>query len=309
MKSYNILKIIFLLLVNEKTTVKALSEELEVSTRTVKRYISDIICLDLPIYTVSGKNGGVYFNKEEFYQKNNITNREIDYIIDALHANNSLDFLFKGDYLDFSEILKRVKVNNIVEIDFSKWFHNTEEDINFSIIKRSISAMKQIEFDYYDMYNNFSHRVVEPYKIGYKENTWYLLGYCHLRNDVRIFKIRKMRNINLLKTSFFKRKEIDFDFSAYLKNKKKITLKMIVSKEVLSKVYEDFEDNEIEELDNYVQITSTRVDNPGLLFLVMSYGGFAKIISPENIKEKLIKNAEKVKKNYEGDIDCPFDNL
>ena len=146
MKAYNILRVIFTLLVNEKTTVKRLSEELEVSTRTIKRYIQDIICLDLPIETTPGKNGGVFFNKKEFYEKNQVTNKELDFIIDTLYANSTLDSIFKGDSVDFSEILKKIKLNNIIEIDFSKWCKNTTNDINFSTIKHSISIKKQIEF-------------------------------------------------------------------------------------------------------------------------------------------------------------------
>lgn len=208
MKSYNILKVIFLLPINEKMTIKTLAQELEVSQRTVKRYIADIMCLDLPINAIQGKNGGMYFDKDEFYKKFEVTAKEIDYIIDTFYTNKSLEFLFKSNYIDFSDVLRKIKVNNIIEVDFSKWFNNME-----------------------------------------------------------------------------------------------------VSKEVIAKVYEDFESNEIEEKNNLLIVTSTRMNNPSLLTLVLSYGRYAKVISPKEIIVQILDNVNTVKKIYKGDSVCLVDGL
>lgn len=298
MKSYNILKTIFILLIKEKTTVAHLAEELEVSQRTVKRYLDDILCLNMPIYTQLGRNGGVYFDKDEFFNTYGVTSKELDLMIDAFHANSSIESLFGGGHIDFSEVLRKLKINNIIEIDFSKWFYNSKDDINFSTIKRSISAGRQISFDYYDMYNRCSHRTVSPYKIGFKENNWYLLGFCHLRNDTRIFKIRKMRNVNLLEALSVRDNTVDFNFVDYFSKSKKVVLKMEISKEVIAKVYEDFEIEEIEERGDKLIVTSTRVDNPSLMPLIMSYGGHAKVLAPTEITQKVIEQIELIKKIY-----------
>lgn len=298
MKSYNILKTIFILLVKEKTTVAYLAEKLEVSPRTVKRYLADIMCLNMPIYAQQGRKGGIYFDKDEFFNTYGMTSRELDLMIDAFHANSSLEFLFTDGHIDFSEMLRKLKINNIVEIDFSKWFHNSENDINFSTIKRSISTGRQISFDYYDMYNHCSHRIVSPYKIGFKENSWYLLGFCHLRNDTRIFKIRKMRNVNLLETPSIRDHSVDFNFVDYFNRSKKVVLKMEISKKVIAKVYEDFEIEEIEERGDKLLVTSTRADNPFLMPLIMSYGGYAKVLAPAEVAQKVVEQIELIKKVY-----------
>ena len=182
MKSYNVLRIIFILLTKGKTTVNALAEELEVSTRTVKRYIGVIEGLDLPIVVISGRNGGVSFDNAEFSRRFDMSEKDIEAVIDAFSPNNTLVNLLRGEYLDFSDILHRIKANDFIEIDFSKWLYNTKNDVTFAAIKRSIALSRQIEFDYYDMYNQRTHRVIDPYKIAFKENAWYVYGICHLRN-------------------------------------------------------------------------------------------------------------------------------
>ena len=52
-------RIIRILMLNGKRTVKELSDELGVSVRTIMRDI-DTLSTSKPIYTVSGRNGGVY---------------------------------------------------------------------------------------------------------------------------------------------------------------------------------------------------------------------------------------------------------
>ena len=298
MKSYNILSIIFLLLSDGDTTVKTLSEKLEVSTRTVKRYIATIISLGIPIETIPGRNGGIHFDREEFNRQFGAGTRELDGLLDAICVNQPLNFLFQGRYVDFSEFFRKLKVNAAVEIDFSKWVSNAKDDINFSIIKRAIVSLRQIEFEYYDMYNRSSHRVIDPYKIGFKENNWYVLGICHLRNDIRVFKMRKMRNVKLLDTQFTKKDHINFDFAAYYSSSAKKVLVMEISKEAVAKAYEDFEEYEITKLDDRLLVKSERIDGPSLMPLVLSYGGYAKVVSPPEVIDDLGKHIEILKNIY-----------
>lgn len=298
MKSYNILSTIFLLLTDGDTTVKALSEKLEVSTRTVKRYIATIMSLGMPIETIPGRNGGIHFNREEFSRQFGVGPRELDGLLDAICANQPLDFLFQGNYVDFSEFFRKLKVNAAVEIDFSKWISNAKNDINFSVIKHAIVALRQVEFDYYDMYNRSSHRVIDPYKIGFKENNWYVLGVCHLRNEIRVFKMRKMRNVKLLNTQFIKKDDVNFDFTVYYANSSKVTLVMEISKEAVAKAYEDFEEYEIAKLDDGLLVKSERINGPSLMPLVLSYGGHAKVVSPPEVIDALEKHVEILKKFY-----------
>ena len=298
MKSYNILSIIFLLLTDGDTTVKALSEDLEVSTRTVKRYIATITGLGIPIEAIPGRNGGIHLNREEFDKCFGVGRKELDSFLDAICADQPLNALFQGRYLDFSEFFRKLRVSAAVEIDFSKWASNAKDDINFSIIKRAIVSLRQIEFDYYDMYNRPSHRVIDPYKIGFKENNWYVLGICYLRNDARVFKMRKMRNVRLLDTQFIKKDHIDFDFTAYYFSSSKVTLIMEISKEAVAKAYEDFEEYEITTLDNGLLVKSERIGGPSLMPLVLSYGGYAKVISPPEVVDDLAKHVEILRNFY-----------
>ena len=74
-----------------------------------------------------------------------------------------------------------------IEIDFSGWEQSDDEKNNFVLIKESIMKLRCIKFNYYNNKGEVSERIVEPYKLVFKQNKWYVYGYCRKRNDFRFF--------------------------------------------------------------------------------------------------------------------------
>jgi predicted DNA-binding transcriptional regulator YafY len=59
-----------------------------------------------------------------------------------------------------------------------------------------------------------SKRRIDPYAIFPYVRSWHVVGYCHLREDVRIFKVDRMRTVARTDQHFKVRD--DFDLAAYL---------------------------------------------------------------------------------------------
>ena len=53
--------------------------------------------------------------------------------------------------------------------------------------------------------NGFHERTVEPYKLLFKEEGWYLYGYCYYRNDFRVFKINRITCLQVDTKTFLER--------------------------------------------------------------------------------------------------------
>lgn len=45
-------------------------------------------------------------------------------------------------------------------------------------------------------------RLVDPYRIVYWNNKWYLIGFCHLRNAIRSLRIDRIENLLLTENKF-----------------------------------------------------------------------------------------------------------
>ncbi len=53
-----------------------------------------------------------------------------------------------------------------------------------------------------------TERIVDPYHVVYREGRWYLVGYCHLRMDQRVFRLDHIHRVTTL-TSGYDLPEID----------------------------------------------------------------------------------------------------
>lgn len=63
MKQYLIFGIFLFIYKNKITTAKSISQQFEISTRTVYRYIEELCKAGVPIITKQGYNGGISIDK------------------------------------------------------------------------------------------------------------------------------------------------------------------------------------------------------------------------------------------------------
>ena len=74
-------------------------------------------------------------------------------------------------------------------------------------IETAISRRKTIEFSYYSLQrDDVSDRKVNPYHLVFREGQFYLIGYSHERDEVRVFRLSRIR----AKVSYATKAEHDF---------------------------------------------------------------------------------------------------
>ncbi|MDO9535731.1 MAG: WYL domain-containing protein [Bacillota bacterium] len=67
----------------------------------------------------------------------------------------------------------------------------------FNEIKRAIPQRYVISFAYVNADGAVSSRFVEPLKLLFKGNSWYLVAYCRFRQEHRIFRISRIKNVKV----------------------------------------------------------------------------------------------------------------
>ena len=74
-------------------------------------------------------------------------------------------------------------------------------------IETATSRRKTIEFSYYSLQRDeLSDRKVDPYHLVFRDGQFYLIGYSHERDDVRVFRLSRIRG----KVSYATKAEHDF---------------------------------------------------------------------------------------------------
>jgi predicted DNA-binding transcriptional regulator YafY len=65
-----------------------------------------------------------------------------------------------------------------------------------SLLTDALLARKRVRFDYHGIYRGeTTQRDVDGYGMLFQRGNWYMIGHDHLRDDLRIFRIERMENV------------------------------------------------------------------------------------------------------------------
>ncbi|UZJ78627.1 helix-turn-helix transcriptional regulator [Fictibacillus sp. KU28468] len=304
----NMLAILWMLRSGEKITAKQISEKLEMNIRTVYRYIDTISTSGVPIISEPGHNGGytllnnfieapLFFDYEE----------QTSLVHAAVFAEEA--GYYGGEALNRA-ISKLSKYSN-QEQDTKINQHLTSIEVISRISPLSMEPfLKELEQAVADRYSvqilypkssekQLNDRLVDPYRIIYWNNKWYVIGYCHLRNDIRSFRADRIESLMLSEIKF-NRPE---NFSArdfFMKN----LLPTTEDKEGITSLVINGNESTLNDvcqhwfLGHYLQ---ERTSNQAVFFLekdivhtyvpylLLPYNKSIKVIEPISLKKRLIE--------------------
>lgn len=296
MKNNRLFGIIYLLLSNDTITAKTLASYFEVSIRTIYRDIETLSQLNIPIYMTKGKNGGISLLDNYKLDKALLTNEEQNQILFSLQGINKLQIDANKTYDKLKNIFSKDE-ENWFEVDFSIWGKSDEHKQNFEIIKNAIINKNVIEFLYFNSYGKIAKRKVEPLKLLFKYNSWYLVGFDEQKEDYRLFKIMRIKHLKTLENNF--ERKIPVSMKLDDKSLKTVKLVLEIDKELSYRVYDEFEESAIKKLDNGNFIISVEYPlNDWIYGYILSFKNHIKVLEPQMIRDEIKNILEKSLEKY-----------
>ena len=287
-------EIVYILMQKKKTTAKELADRFEVSTRTIYRDIETLSGANIPIYASKGKDGGIGLLDEYVLNKTILSEEEQNQILFALQGMKKVKGQDEKDILEKLSILFNKKINDWIKIDFSNWGNIQEE--RFDIIKSAILNKQLVQFTYYNSNGEESKRIVEPLQIWFKDKSWYLISYCRNKEDYRIFKIARIKEVKMLQEHF--ERELPKEENEQY-NFKTIELELEINKAMTYRVYDEFESKEItKKQDGNFMIKVKYPENEWVYGYILSFGEYAKVLNPGYAKNIIKDKLQKTLKNY-----------
>lgn len=196
MKIDRLIGILSVLLQKEKTTAPELAELFEVSKRTINRDIEDLCMAGIPIVTSQGNGGGISIMDGYRMDRTILSSKDMKMIMVGLR---SMDSVSGSNY--YGQLMEKIKAgssdmlsaNETILIDLSSWYKDSLAP-KIELIQDAIEMKKTIRFHYYSPTED-SDREIEPYYLVFKWTSWYVYGFCLLRQDFRLFKLNRMAGI------------------------------------------------------------------------------------------------------------------
>ncbi|MBT9259752.1 MAG: WYL domain-containing protein [Clostridiales bacterium] len=211
-------------------SVPELARRLEVSPRTIERdlaYLRDVF--GAPLHFDRAKNRYVYTEPTFELPPVPLTESEIA----ALLITTQL--LQKHMDSPLAPMIQRVleRLTRLFPEEVMVQFSDLEEALLFGPshgledphalspliqdILQAIRAKTTLLLSYHSASRReITRRHVDPYYLYFARSTWYLLGYCHLRKDLRLFALQRIRHLEITHRRFSVPK--DFDATRLLQN-------------------------------------------------------------------------------------------
>ena len=169
-------------------------------------------------------------------------------------------------------------------------------------LRRAIIQRQRIKIAYETRYTEaetrHNRREVDPYALVYISKAWYVIGYCHLRQDIRFFRLERIDHLSVLKTTF----ERPADFTPQLTDirDRAIVVKALFSHDVKRWVREDpgFYTSRMEDHPDGLLVTLHVRREQDILSWLLSWGRQVRVLSPPSLQRLLAEEAEAVFEHY-----------
>ncbi|MEI5908609.1 YafY family protein [Bacillus spongiae] len=207
----NILAILWMLRSGEKITAKQISEKLEINIRTVYRYIDTLSTSGVPIIAHTGHNGGytllnhfidapLFFDYEE---KTSLFHAAVFAEEAGYYGGEALNRAI-SKLSKYSNQEQETKINqHVTSLEvISRWSSLSLEPY-LKELEQAVAGGFTVKIRYNKTGKEpTKYRSVDPYRIIYWNDKWYVIGFCHLRNDIRSFRVDRMENLMLTEKTF-----------------------------------------------------------------------------------------------------------
>jgi len=208
-----VLAVLALLQAHGRMSGPELAQRLEVNIRTLRRYIIMLQDHGIPIEAERGRNGAYVLSAGFKLPPMMFTNEEALALTVGLISARHLN-LADTDRAIESAI---AKLERVMPLDLKSRVRALTETITLDPVRTSsappseavLSTMssaaqlrQRVHIQYHPNQGEETQRNFDPYGLTYYQHRWYAVGYCHLRQDLRSFRLDRVTQINLIDQRF-----------------------------------------------------------------------------------------------------------
>jgi predicted DNA-binding transcriptional regulator YafY len=305
-KTERLLYILSLLRLNRRLKASDLARRCGVTERTIYRDIISISAANIPIYF----DGGYKLLHEGFLPPSNLSAHEAGFLLSLLKS----PLFEKGK--PFRETARRI----IEKIEVTGEGKNSAGSIAIGVvstersgnhklassIENAIREKRNITIFYESLKGEKTKRKISPYAMAFRKSAWYLVGHCHLRDDIRTFRLGRIQSVRLSRERFSLPEE--FSVEEYFQNswgvyKGKLTkfrVKFSGEAAIMVRTSKHQPYEEIaESTDGSIIYETTVSGRQEFIRWVLGFGPEAEILEPQSARREIKRILDSACNNYE----------
>jgi len=204
-----LLAVLALLQTHREMSGAEIARRLEVDVRTVRRYIMSLQDMGVPVEGERGAHGFYYLGRGSKMPPMMFTNEEAVALVLGLRVINEFQFpvniaAIEGAIAKTERVLPESLLEQVRALQSSITFNVSNygepppplhDDNTLIVLSTAAQERHSVEFVYRSWRDELTERRFDPYGVVYNEGYWYTAGYCHLRQDLRTFRLDRIQSI------------------------------------------------------------------------------------------------------------------
>jgi len=296
----------------------SLAKKIEVSSRTIQRdieYMKDMY--NAPIEYDYQKNG-YYYTELSFYIKS-VPLSEGELFSVALFDQLLEQYRNTPLENDLRSVFKKIEMSLPNNITFDSSFLQSQTTFipdqigminpqNFETVFSALKNRHVLKFKYRPLQKTtWMEREINPLHAVCQKGNWYILGFCHDKQDIRVFNFSRMKDVVETKetfdfpSNFAPEKYFDKEIGIWLSATQKYTVELLISAEIGTFALERSwnKNQKIEQRDDgsvWVSFETTQL--PEVKRWVLGQGKTVKVLNPPELIEQVREEVTAVLRMY-----------
>ena len=306
-----VLAVLSLLQAHGRMSGAELAQRLEVNIRTLRRYIIMLQDLGIPIEAERGRNGAYVLSAGFKLPPMMFTNEEALALTVGLISARRLnlaetDRAIESAFAKLERVMpldlkSRVRaLTETITLDPNPSSSTPPSEVVLTTMSSAAQLQQRVQIHYHPPQGEDTERGFDPYGLTYYLQRWYAVGYCHLRQDLRSFRLDRITHIDIL-NAHFKRPE-GFDplthmMQAIATMPRRYAFELLLKTDIETAQKEVFDVLGILEADKDGVIMRGSVEDLDWLARQISIFSFDFIVrEPDELKAELKRHSEKLVK-------------
>ena len=309
MRLDRLISIIMLLLERETVSAGELAAAFGVSTRTIYRDLDAINQAGVPIVSKMGVHGGAGIMQAYKVDKRLFSASDLTSLLIGLGGAQAV----RGGELDATLAKVRGLIPQShqqeveaaagrIAIDLEPWYTGSRLRETMELAQAALAANRVLRFEYISSVGKATRRRVEPQRLLYKGNSWYLQGYCLLRGAWRTFRLSRTEDMVMEDEVFTPRPFNPDVFASSPPDVPMVEADIRFDAGLLRDMVDFYGEGVVTSRDGDMYTARiTLMDNEQGYSMLLMYGERCECLGPPHVRAFLLQKAEAVASMYRGE--------
>lgn len=221
MRADRLISILLLLQTRGRMTAGELSQQLEVSERTIYRDLEALSISGVPIYSEHGPGGGYALLDSYRTTLTGLTESEVRTLFMSgvygpladlgLAEALEIALLKLAASLPETQQQRAERMRQRIHLDAIGWFQSPESVPHLHALQEAVWRDQQVHIVYRRGDGEVRERTIDPYGLVAKASIWYVVA--SIGEEMRVYRVSRILSLDFLDEHF--EHPTDFDLSAY----------------------------------------------------------------------------------------------